>query len=157
VIPFAALVLVAQMATPPAQADAVRIAPPIAFAPPPDAAVIENSGSTNFAGYRIAVSPNGSALYAAPGGVRRGRVTPATARWLFRTLRENAPLSALGGTSCMKSVSFGTSTTIAWHGERSADLSCGGSPGTVELTRTIGVIEKQLDVVPAPGNRRYKQ
>lgn len=156
-ISFAALVLVAQLATPPAQADAVRIAPPIAFAPPPDAAVIENSGSTNFAGYRIAVSPNGSALYAAPGGVRRGRVPLATARWLFRKLREDAPLSALGGTGCMKSVSFGTSTTIAWQGERSGDLSCGSSPAAVELNRTIGVIQTQLGVVPAPNNRRYKQ
>ena len=128
--------------------------PPVLFPAWPDAAVIENSGSTNIAGYRIAVRPDGTAAYIAGGDVQRGTVPLATAHWLFARLTAAGPLDALAVRRCMKRASFGSSTTLTWQGAVSGDLSCGGGPTVAELNRTIGVILTQLRVTPGPRRAR---
>ncbi len=53
----------------------------------------------------------------------------------------------------MKSTSFGTRTTIAWHGTASGDLSCRPSPAGAEIARTIAVIVDQLGIRFEPRRR----
>ena len=133
----------------------VRRPPPQAFVVSPEAALIVNAGSTNFAGYKIAVERDGTVAYQQPSGVTRGRIPAATAKHLFRLLAADRPLDALPLGACMKSVSFGSATTITWNDQTTPDISCAGNPRLAELNRTVGVIVKQLDIVPQPKNRRY--
>jgi hypothetical protein len=135
----------------------LRRPPPAAgpFIVPPGATLIVNGGSTNFAGFKIAIERDGAAVYEMASGVARGHVAPATAKWLFARLAADRPLDKLPTGQCMKSVSFGSSTTIAWNGETTPDITCAGDPRVQELNRTVAAIEKQLGVVPQPRNRRY--
>jgi len=128
---------------------------PIAFTPSKDAALIENSGSTNFAGFEIAVEPSGDALIREPGGVRRGTVSRATAKWFFSHLDAARPLGRVAVERCMKPASFASTTTVTWAAQQTPDLGCGGSPAARELARTIGAIERQLGVTPQARGRRY--
>jgi hypothetical protein len=128
---------------------------PVAFTPSNDAAIIENSGSTNFAGFKIAVESNGSALVSEPSGVRRGTVSRATTKWFFSHLAADRPLDRLAFDRCTKPVSFASTTTVTWMGQHSPDLLCGGSGAAAELNRTIGAIERQLGVVPQKRGLRY--
>jgi hypothetical protein len=130
---------------------------PLAFAPSRDAALIENSGSTNFAGFDIAIEPNGAALIREPGGVRRGTVSQATTKWFFSHLAKDRPLAKLAILHCMKPVSFASTITVTWMGQHTPDLGCGGSPATSDLNRTVGAIERELGVVPQPRGARYPQ
>ena len=123
---------------------------PVVFPAWPEAAVIENSGSTNLAGYRIAVRPDGSAAYTTAGGVEHGTVSRATTHWLFAKLEAAGPLPDLAVRSCMKSASFGSTLTLEWRGARTPDLSCGGGPMAAELSRTAAAIVAQLHIRPGP-------
>jgi hypothetical protein len=125
------------------------------FVVPPGAALIVNGGSTNFAGFKIAVARDGTAVSQMPSGVALAHVAPATAKWLFEHLAADRPLDKLPPGECMKSVSFGSSTTIAWNGETTPDITCTSDPRVAELNRTVSAIEKQLGIVPQPRNRRY--
>jgi len=154
VILLAAL-LIAQMTPAATDSPILRRPPPQAFVVPPDAALIVNGGSTNFAGFKIAVERDGTATYQQPSGVTQGRVSAATAKWLFEHLAADRPLDKLPSGQCVKSASFGSSTTIAWGGETSPDLGCPGDARVQELNRTVGVIERQLGVTAQPRNRRY--
>jgi hypothetical protein len=165
---FALVLVLAQTATPPppmvttpsatsttaASDPGVRRAP-VAFTPSKDAALITNTGSTNFGGFEIAVEPDGAALVREPSGVRRGTVSRATAKWFFAHLAADRPLGRMAILHCMKPVSFGSDTLVAWQGQTTPDLSCGGGPATQELNRTIRAIERQLVVVPQKKGLRY--
>jgi hypothetical protein len=146
----------------------LRRPPPQAFVVPPDAALIVNSGSTNFAGFKIAVERDGTAtimgtvpriIYQQPSesDVTQGRVSAATAKWLFERLASDRPLDKLAGGQCARSVSFGSTTTIAWNGETTPDIGCPGDARVAELNRTVNVIEKQLGIMAWPRHRRYLQ
>src|SRR5215469_6345920 len=103
-------------------------------------ATIVNSGSTNTAGFRIALRRSGAAEYTSvPRGVntrsgepekaepeKSGREIPKDlAMRLFADLEAAKPLSSLPAPHCMKSKSFGTRLTIEFGGEATPDLSCG--------------------------------
>jgi len=152
---FFALALLAATATPAPSAEPNVRRAPIAFRPSKDAALIQNSGSTNFAGFEIALEPNGDALVSEPGGVRRGTVPPTAAKSFFALLGANRRLGRIAVVHCMKPVSFASTTTVAWRGQRSPDLSCGGSDAAQALNRAAGAIERQLGVEPQPRNARY--
>ena len=128
---------------------------PATFPPvPPDAAVIENSGSTNAAGYTIVISPDGNAVVRQYDSFQRKVAGAPQTRWLFLKLREAAPLDSLATVHCLKSASFGSSTTVSWNDRSTADLSCGGDPLSRELMRTIGVIVRDLGIDTRPQRRR---
>jgi hypothetical protein len=99
---------------------------PAPLIPPPNAAVIVNSGSTNITGYQILVNPNGSATYTI------GRATPApiqmlpasTTQTFFHDLAAAQPFNKLPVEHCMTSVSFATKTYIRFQGSVTPDLSC---------------------------------
>ena len=120
---------------------------PPSFPPlPPGAAVVRNSGSTNSAGYTLAIAPDGRATLRQYDGLANKTVAAAQTRWLFSRLKAAGPLDSLGIEHCMKSASFGTSTTITWNGTTSGDVSCSADPASRELVRTINVIVTQLDI-----------
>jgi hypothetical protein len=103
----------------------------------PGDAVIRNSGSTNTSGYTIVVHPDFSADVYEQGAARHATIIEPQAKWLFARLKENQPLAALGGGHCMKSASFGTTTSIAYNGTTTPDLSCPGRAATRELRRRM--------------------
>jgi hypothetical protein len=98
-------------------------------------ATIENSGSTNRAGFRIAMRRSGSAEYSViPRGANASaaqaepvkREIPAELmKRLFADLEAARPLASLPAPHCMKSASFGTRLTVQFGTETTPDLSCG--------------------------------
>jgi hypothetical protein len=112
----------------------------------PGDVVIRNSGSTNTGGFTIVVHPGGDADIYSNGAAQRKTVGAAQAAWIFKKIDAAGPLESLVAGRCMKSASFGTSTTVAHEGHTSPDLSCGGDATTRELARTAGVIVNQLGV-----------
>jgi len=119
-----------------------------------DDAVIRNSGATNLAPYTIVVHPDATADVYIGGSTRKESIGTPQMKWLFLKLREAMPLGRIAVGRCMKSASFGTSTTILYQGESTPDRCCGGGTETQELMRTIGVIAGQLRVSPLIGRRR---
>ncbi len=107
---------------------------------------IVNSGSTNTAGYTIVVHPDFSADVTADGATETKSVAAPQGRWLFAKVRAAMPLGQLPGERCMKSASFGSSTTISYDGQRTPDLQCGGDATMRELLRTANVIVEQLQI-----------
>lgn len=89
-----------------------------------DTATIHNSGSTNTAGFTITLWSDGTGTASIAGGNAR---TIAIARDLvaqffsdlYAAQREHAPASR-----CMKSASFGTTTTVTQNAWQSPDLQC---------------------------------
>jgi hypothetical protein len=118
-----------------------------------DRAVIENSGSTNTAGFQILIEKSGAAEYV-PGRRRRdaeGETAVASqrrsiprelARRFYADLEAAAPLHSLPTPHCMKSVSFGTRLTVTMGSEKSPDLSCGdgGNAALGALIRDVNEI-----------------
>ena len=109
-------------------------------------AMIRNSGSTNAAGFTIVVHPDATVDMINDGELSHATAGHAQVRWLFQKLRAAAPLDAMSAGRCMKSASFGSSTTITYDGKTSPDLTCGGDAMSRELERTAGVIATQLGV-----------
>ena len=109
-------------------------------------ATIVNSGSTNAAGYAIVVRPDDSADVTVAGTTEHATVGAPQVRWLYAKLRAAMPLGRLPGGGCMKSMSFGSSTTIAFAGETTPDLTCPGDATTRELGRIADVIVARLHV-----------
>ncbi len=133
----------------PLQAQSPAPAMPI----PPDAAVIRNSGSTNTAGYIIAISPDGRTLIRQNGETTNATLARPQTNWLLAKLRGFAPLDALPLGHCMRSASFGSSTTISYGGVTTPDLGCAVSDQERELARTVGVIVAQLHISTLPRHR----
>lgn len=97
---------------------------------------ITNSGSTNTPGYTLVIYSDGSGSlnYTRKGqthfGTYQDKTFPAGT---FATQQLHTVLQAVGDVSkiphrgCLKSASFGTSTTITYQGKTSSDLTCLGS------------------------------
>jgi hypothetical protein len=128
--------------------------PPGALHTVPGDAVIRNSGSTNTEGYAIVIHPDYSVDVAVGGTTQHKTLGEPQAKWLFAKLKADEPLASLAAGRCMKSASFGTVTTIAYDGQSTADLSCGGGDQVRELNRTIGIIVNQLGIAPGVGRLR---
>lgn len=120
-----------------------------------DGATIQNSGSTNSAGYVIKVWSNGTTSVQS---ANRAGVTTGTPRQVavpqslvqqFLTDVRTAKNQGHGPTvRCMKSASFGTSTIVRYHGWLSSDLEC---PGDAQLT---GDVHSIVEAAQAGGVRR---
>ncbi|MDF5738556.1 MULTISPECIES: hypothetical protein [unclassified Nostoc] len=119
---------------------------------PNNVAIIVNSGSTNTIGYRIYVSPSGEVNYVDGKGSNQGKLSEKLTKNFFRDLKVAEPLSNLPGKqSCVKSVSFGTITTIRFAGEDSQDISCPGNNAKAQrLDNDVIAIAKALNVVNVP-------
>jgi hypothetical protein len=124
----------------------------------PDTVTIVNSGSTNRPGFRITIDRSGAAelttsprKFGPPEQRRqpepiRQTLTRATVERLFADLAAAKPLTSLPPAHCMKSVSFGSTLTVAFGGEQTPDLSCGdgGNPAMRDLIRDANEIAALL-------------
>jgi hypothetical protein len=90
----------------------------------PGVAVIERSAATNLAGFSITVTRAGVATVRSGLTNRFIDLKQELARQLYADLDRAGKLGELPTGHCMKSASFGTTTTIAYGGERSPDLQC---------------------------------
>ena len=118
--------------------------PPAAVAAATDA-VIRNSGSTNSAGYTIVLHPDATAELLQNGTTVAKTVAKAQAARLFDRLHAAGRLDALPIGHCMRSVSFGSTTTVTYAGHTSGDLGCsGGDPSVGALQTAVAAIANQL-------------
>lgn len=97
-----------------------------------DGAVITNSGSTNTAGYSIKVWSDGSGLIDLRGGGTRSIKLDVDLVAKFFADVKAARANPGSPGRCMKSASFGTTTSVLWHSYQSVDLQC--PPFTMEVT-----------------------
>jgi|GEM_PF-2831064 len=97
-----------------------------------DTAIIFNTGSTNFPGYRINLSPSGQLDYTYFGNLRNFSGTPSGSSTIstavvddfYHDLEADIPLWIPPDQFCVKSVSFGSSTFVQFKGQQSQNLSC---------------------------------
>lgn len=125
-----------------------------------DGGVIRNSGSTNFSGYTVKVWSDGAA-WAVPSnraGTPTGRpITGHVAQRLalrFLHDAQQARKNRVAAEHCMKSASFGTTTTVDYHGWTSPDLECASGVLTVALAADTHNIVAQLHLQGAPAAHR---
>ena len=111
-----------------------------------NAIVIRNSGSTNTLGYTIAVSPDGAALVTQNGPATQKSLSTDMTRELFDDVHALMPLDAGGLRPCMRSVSFGSSTTVSYQNATTPDLSCRGDAASAQLRQTIARVAQALGV-----------
>jgi hypothetical protein len=95
-------------------------------------AAIQNSGSTNTLPYTITLYQDGSGTVTLQKEAhidiaRHYMAGTFDAQQLTRQLQEVGDVSSIPYQPCLKSTSFGTRTTITYHGKTSPDLSCPGS------------------------------
>lgn len=103
--------------------------------------VITNTGSTNTAGYRVVITPDGRAIYSSGDGSGAASLPPAMIDRLRQDVSAAAPLSRLSvSPTCMKSASFGSSTFLALDDDRSPDLSCPATGAAAALEQDIAAI-----------------
>ena len=105
-----------------------------------DGATIENSGSTNVHGWSVKVWSDGTVA----GGT--GPVPAELAARFFSDLRTAKATPPSPPEGCLKSASFGTATTVAYHGWRSPDLQCPVPAGIVPLQRDVQAIVRTLQI-----------
>ncbi len=116
----------------------------------PDGATIHNSGSTNTSGFTITLWADGTGTVTMPNGKPRAiAIAHDLTTRFFADLRaakaESAPPS-----HCMKSASFGTTTSVAWQTWRSPDLQCPPLPASMgALANDVQSIEAAAGVDPA--------
>lgn len=115
-----------------------------------DGAHILNSGSTNAAAFDIAVRGDGVARITANGATREIRIDAKVAQ---QFLADAKAVKGIAGqpAQCMKSASFGSVSTVTYHGWHSADLNCPVSGGLVKLASDVNVI---TGLVSTPARRR---
>ena len=126
-----------------------------------DAATIINSGSTNRPGFRIVIDRSGIAeLTPTRRRFGAGQTQPAPIRRMlphslvesfYSDLNTAKPIVSLPPIHCVKSVSFGTTLTVAFGKEQTPDLSCGDGGNAVmhDLIRDANQIVTLLQAAEA--------
>jgi hypothetical protein len=99
-------------------------------------ALIVNSGSTNQLGYRLRVYDTGWTAVQQGDAAIRKRVPAALVKRFFADLRAAGRVDRLPRATCMKSMSFGSTTQVAYRGSMSPDLSC---PSTSAAARLLSI------------------
>ena len=116
-------------------------------APVRDGAIITNSGSTNTAAYRIKLWSDGSASVQVQGRAARSYRADADATARFFTDVKAARSNPGTPQHCMKSASFGTVTTVAWHGYTSVDLQCPPfTPSVAKLAADVTAVQASANL-----------
>jgi len=137
---------------------AAALAGPLPHLGPADA-LIENTGSTNTASYKIYLSPNGYAQYGVMhgpmqdfdgSGYKSATLPKAQTKRLFQDLTAALPFKTLPARHGMRSTSFGTRTYVTYEDQRSPDLTLGGDPRMNALKADVTAIAQVLHVADAP-------
>lgn len=95
-------------------------------------AIITNSGSTNTPGFTLTINKDGSGAitYTGQPGTFKHEDNRTFSAGTFQTqqlstiLNKIHDVSTIPSHGCLKSISFGTVTTISYNGKTSSDLSC---------------------------------
>ena len=124
----------------------IALSPALAAMPDTDALLIVNSGSTNMAGYRIEVLPNGNMAYGSGATIRSGTLPAAVTQKLFGDVRAAVPFAQLALKPCPKSASFGSTTVLTYKNETSTDISCPGSPKAATLYADVQTVRQAAGV-----------
>lgn len=126
---------------------------------PRDGGIIRNSGSTNFSGYTVKVWADGTtwAVHSNRAGTpvdtpQTANVDPRLAKRFLDDARQ-AKNNRVVSQSCMKSASFGSSTTVEYHGWTSPDLNCPGGGYVVTLGADANKIVAALKLQGEPAHR----
>ncbi len=120
----------------------------------PDAIVIVNSGSTNFAGYRIVVDISGRARFKSGRTHGSASLPGAILSKLKFDVVMAQPLSHVRARpDCAKSVSFGSSSTVSLGPERTEDLSCAASPRGAALNADVSAVAGFLGLAGRPHDK----
>lgn len=118
-----------------------------------DGATITTSPSTNTAGYTIKIHSDGRGVVAVTGRQEKAfTIDPALAQ---KFMNDAKAARANPGTPghCMKSASFGTATTVAWHNYTSSDLQCPPFSAPVTMLAHDAQQIQQAAGVAGPVNR----
>jgi hypothetical protein len=119
-----------------------------------DGAVIVNSGSTNSAGYSIALWSDATVQASIQGQAAAVRSLPRDLADRFFADVRAARTDAAPPSHCMKSASFGSTTTVGWHGWRSPDLQCPPFSASLRaLASDVRAIESAAGIPSAPIRR----
>jgi hypothetical protein len=126
-----------------------------------DGAVIHNSGSTNTRGYAIKVWSDGSAQLEMNDQSSRPVTLESDVTVRFFDDLRSARANPGTPQHCMKSASFGTTTTVAWHDYTSVDLQCPPlTPAVAALASDVRAIAASANAdthvhrLPLPGGMR---
>jgi hypothetical protein len=108
--------------------------------------VIENTGSTNAAGWRISIGKLGMATWQSGDGSGQSMLPAAMSARLMQDIAASGSLARLPPGPCAKSVSFGTRTFMTIDDDKSPDLSCPGNAKAQSLEADIETIASFLSV-----------
>ena len=122
--------------------------PAVALAAPAlDGGVISTSRSTNSQGFTIKVWADGHALLSRQGSPDKAVSLDASLAVKFLNDAKAARANPGEISHCMKSASFGTTTTVLWHEWQSPDLQCPPFSSSVgSLARETRAIQAAADV-----------
>ncbi|HET7813552.1 MAG TPA: hypothetical protein VFL13_04200 [Candidatus Baltobacteraceae bacterium] len=112
-----------------------------------DGAVISNSGSTNIPGYSIKIWSDGSV--SSPQSQTK-HIDASLAARFFADAKASKHAGSIGTKGCMKSASFGSVTTVNYHGWTSGDLECPGNPA---FSSDVHALAKAVIGAQVPGRR----
>ena len=121
--------------------------------------IIDDSGSTNFSGYRATIEPSGQVDILAHGRVSNNsvysygkyKVAPEDVKKLIDDLEAVMPLSKLSADFCVRSVSFGTKTYVTYKDQTSPDIQCLKSKEFVkDIYRIMATIPRGQNGVKLP-------
>lgn len=132
----------------------IALSPALAATPDAEALLIVNSGSTNMAGYRIEVLPNGNMAYASGVNIRSTVLPAAVTQKLFGDVRTALPFAQMGLKPCPKSASFGSTTVLIYKNQTTPDVSCPGSPKAAVLYADVQTV-RQAAVVNLIPRRQF--
>ena len=118
---------------------APRSKPTPTSAATPGPVLVSVSASTNTSAYTILLQQSDSATYTQSGGQAEPATVPAAdATQFFNDLNANTPVSGVQTlTACVKSASFGTTTTLVYEGSTSGDISCPPEAPPVSPAQTL--------------------
>lgn len=134
----------------------------IALAGGRDGATIVNSGSTNFTGYTVKVWSDGSASAMSSGRMGNAlsspsaqNIPPALVQKLLADLQAAKDAgSDIHAHGCMKSVSFGSTMIVKYHGWTSPDLNCPGGGFVNAIGSDAHAILAAMHIQGVPYRRR---
>lgn len=112
---------------------------------------ISNSGSTNLIGYRVLIGTDGSTSFVSGDGPGQATLPAELFDRLKHDIAAAKPLANLSSAAtCMKPVSFGTSTFLTVGGDRSPDLTCPADAAAMRLMDDVSEIIDDLKIRNVP-------
>ena len=112
---------------------------------------IINSGATDSIGYRVLIGTGGDTSYVSGDGSGNALLPAELFQQIKRDISDAKPLAALPlPASCIKPMSFGTSTFVAIGGDRSPDLTCPANDAAKNLKEGVAAIVAFLKIRNVP-------